>query len=308
MSRIFIRRTGAFVLMALAISVPAARAQGSGAIGGTVMDASGAVLPGATVSLSNAQGSVGGRQETVSDERGAYQFLRLVSATYIVKAEMQGFRPAEQRNIIVNADVTARADLKLEIGALSEGVVVSGEAPLLDTTSALKQTVMTQEVLQSLPNRNDVWAIARVIPGVVLSKIDVGGSESFLQSSATVHGSSGENAYYIGGMDVDSVDGTGSQATMYLDPGAYAETNFQIGGGSAETSKGGLIFNMVPRTGTNSVHLLSTHRPYPRSFRLVAMAASSFTASACWSRSVAARRSNFCPNGSPPSSTASAPT
>ncbi|HEV3216128.1 MAG TPA: TonB-dependent receptor [Vicinamibacterales bacterium] len=247
-------RTSVLVLLMFAGTALPTCAQGTGAIGGTVTDASGAVLPGANVSLSNEQGSVGGRQEAVTDERGTYQFLRLVSGTYIVKANMQGFRPAEQRGIIVNSDVTARADLRLELGALSEGVVVSGEAPLLDTTSVLKQTVMTQEVLQTLPNRNDVWAIARVIPGVVLSKIDVGGSESFLQSSATVHGSSGENAYYIDGMDVDSVDGTGSQATMYLDPGAYAETNFQIGGGSAETSKGGLIFNMVPRTGTNQWH------------------------------------------------------
>jgi hypothetical protein len=254
MSRISLVRRSILVLLALELSALTASAQGTGAIGGTVTDASGGVLPGASVSLSNAQGSVGGRQETVSDERGTYQFLRLVSGTYIVKAELQGFRPAEQPNVIVNSDVTARVDLKLEIGAMSEGVAVTGEAPLLDTTSALKQTVMTQEVLQSLPNRNDVWAIARVIPGVVLSKIDVGGSESFLQSNATVHGSSGENAYYIDGMDVDSVDGTGSQATMYLDPGAYAETNFQLGTGTAETSKGGLIFNMVPRTGTNQWH------------------------------------------------------
>ena len=254
MTQTHVLRIGVLICALLAAATLPVSAQGTGAIGGTVTDASSAVLPGASVSLSSTQGGVGARQETVADERGAYQFLRLVSGTYIVKAELQGFRPAEQRNIIVNSDVTARVDLKLEIGAMSEGVVVSGEAPLLDTTSALKQTVMTQEVLQSLPNRNDVWAIARVIPGVVLSKIDVGGSESFLQSTATVHGSSGENAYYIDGMDVDSVDGTGSQATMYLDPGAYAETNFQIGGGSAETSKGGLIFNMVPRSGTNEIH------------------------------------------------------
>jgi hypothetical protein len=147
-----------------------AKAQGVGAVGGTVSDASGGVLPGATVSLSNVQGSVGGNQQSVTDERGTFQFLRLVPGTYVVKAELQGFRPAEQRGIVVNADVTARADLKLEIGSLQEGVVVSGTAPLLDTTSALKQTVLSRDVINSLPNRGDIWAVARVIPGVALTK------------------------------------------------------------------------------------------------------------------------------------------
>src|SRR3954451_11319131 len=61
-------------------------AQGVGGIGGTVMDETGAVLPGANVALSNAQGTVGGNQETVTDVRGAYQFLRLVPGTYTVRA------------------------------------------------------------------------------------------------------------------------------------------------------------------------------------------------------------------------------
>lgn len=169
-------------------------AQGVGAIGGTVTDSSGGVLPGVTVTLNNAQGTVGGRQVTTTDERGAYQFPRLVPGTYSVKGELQGFRPTEQRELIVNADITARADLKLEIGALSEGVTVSGEAPLLDTSNALKQTTLSREVLNAMPNRFDVWSVAKVIPSVALSKVDVGGSEAFLQSSVTVHGSSNEGA------------------------------------------------------------------------------------------------------------------
>ena len=144
-------------------------------------------MPGATVSLSNVQGSVGGNQQSVTDERGNYQFLRLVPGTYVVKAELAGFRPLEQRNIVVNADVTARADFKLEIGALEEGLIVSGQAPLLDTASALKQTVLSKELLNSLPNRGDIWSVARVIPSVVVSKVDVGGSEAFVQSNVTLH-------------------------------------------------------------------------------------------------------------------------
>src|SRR2546425_1949664 len=243
-----------FTLSILVASVLPAMAQGVGAIGGTVTDSSGAVLPGAIVTLTSSQGTVGGNQETVSDTRGAYQFLRLVPGTYTVKAAIQGFRTVEQRNIVVSADATARADLQLPIGQLEESVLVSGESPLLDTTSALKQTVLSQEVLQNLPNRIDVWSITRVIPSVVANKVDVGGSESFQQSGITVHGTNNENGYYIDGMNVSSTQSSGSIATFYLDPYAFEEANFRSGNGPAEASTGGLVFNMISRTGTNRLH------------------------------------------------------
>src|SRR5436190_19067390 len=248
-------RKAIVALSVWACSVLPAGAQGVGAISGTVTDTSDAIMPGVAITLSSTQGTIGANQETTTDERGAYQFLRLVPGSYIVKAELQGFRRAEQRVIVVNADVTARADLKLEIGTLAEGVTVSGEAPLLDTTTALRQTVLSRDVLNSMPNRFDVWSVAKVIPSVTLSKVDVGGSEAFLQSSVTVHGSSNEGGYFIDGMDVRQLDGTGTGATMYLDPYAFQETNFQVGGaGTALSNRGGLLFNMITRTGTNQLH------------------------------------------------------
>jgi hypothetical protein len=213
------------VVVLISFARPAA-GQGVGAIAGTVTDSSGAVLPGAAITVSSAQGTLGSNQEALTDARGAYQFPRLVPGTYVVRAQLQGFRTVEQRNIIVTADQTARADLTLPIGQLEEGIVVSGEAPLLDTTSALRQTSLSQDILEALPNRIDVWSITRVIPSVVVSKVDVGGSESFQQSGITVHGTSGEGGYYLDGMDVSHMDGAGAGATFYIDPYAYAENNF----------------------------------------------------------------------------------
>ncbi len=243
-----------FVLLVWVCLVSPAMAQGVGAIGGTVTDASGAVLPGATVTLSSPQGTAGSNQETASNERGAYQFLRLVPGTYIVRAQLQGFRTVEQQNIVVNADATARADLMLPIGQLEDAIVVTGAAPLLDTTSALKQTVLNQEVLQSLPNRMDVWVITRVIPSVVTSSVDVGGSTLAGQAGITVHGTSNENGYYIDGMNVSTTQSSGNVAALFLDPYAFEEANFRLGNAPAEASTGGLVFNMIPRTGTNQMH------------------------------------------------------
>lgn len=244
------------MLAALIVAVAAgsnAEAQGLGAIAGIVDDVSGAVLPGVTVSLTSVAGSIGGNQQTVTDSRGAYQFPRLVPGAYAVKAELPGFKTTVQENVAVSADVTARVDIRLELGQVSENIVVSGEAPLLDTSSALNQTVLSRDLLNTLPVRSDVWAIARVIPSVIVNKLDVGGSESFLQSTTTVHGSSNENAYMVDGMEMSSTIGVGL-AMLYLDPFAFQETNYQTGNGSAERSKGGVIFNMVTKSGTNALH------------------------------------------------------
>ena len=250
----FNERIIALTLCAFVVSVRPTAAQGVGAINGTVVDGSGGALPGVAVALSSAEGTVGGSREAVTDDRGTYQFLRLVPGTYAVKAELQGFRRAAQDKIVVNADVTVRADLKLEVGSMEESITVSGQSPLLDTTSALNQTVLSRTELDALPNRINVWSIARVIASVTLNKVDVGGSESYLNSTATVHGTSSENKYMIDGMDVSATDGNGTIAAFYLDPFTYQEANYQIGAGSAETQNGGLTFSMISRTGTNQFH------------------------------------------------------
>src|SRR5947208_6947983 len=166
-----------------------ARAQGVGAIGGTVRDESGAVMPGVTVTLSS-RGVIGGEQSTVSDGTGAYQFTRLVPGTYSVKAELQGFRTVIQEDIRVSADNTSRADLKLAVGDLAETITVAGATPLLDTTSALNQTVMSREVLDSLPTARDIFSIARLAPALTVGKLYVGGKDSLMTSnSVLIHGS-----------------------------------------------------------------------------------------------------------------------
>src|SRR5437879_2980788 len=116
-------------LLWIGVALPAL-AQGVGAIGGTITDESNAILPGVTVTLVS-QGVIGGNQTTVTDGQGAYQFSRLVPGRYAVKAELSGFRTSIQENIVVDADKTSRADVKLPVGAIEEAMTVTGQAPLL---------------------------------------------------------------------------------------------------------------------------------------------------------------------------------
>jgi hypothetical protein len=237
------------LVMWLGLSLTAL-AQGVGGISGTVTDASGAVLPGVTLTLLS-PGVIGSGQTTVSDGQGAYEFTRLVPGSYSVTAELQGFQKTVQERIEVNAARTARADLKLVIGSVTESVTVNGLTPLLDTTSALKQTELTRDILDSVPTGHDVLSITRLAPAVINSTYDVGGRGQPDGSNVLVHGSiPREQGYLIDGLDFTSPQE--SSANLFFDTFVAQEVNVQAGQTSAEQTKGGVLMNMVTKTGTNT--------------------------------------------------------
>jgi hypothetical protein len=243
---------GLTVLFGTALSLPA-MAQGVGAIGGTVLDGTGGVLPGATLTLSN-PGAIGDNLSTVTDAQGKYQFPRVVPGTYSVKGELSGFQTVVQANIVVNADRTSRADLTMSVGNMAETITVAGEAPLLDTTSAAKQAVLSRQVLDQLPTGADIWSIARLTPGINLSKIDVGGTQMIAQSTAFSHGSTQqENEVMMDGMSLSHYSsGTGGSVNYYLDSFQAQEMNYVTGSTSAERAAGGVIINVITKTGANT--------------------------------------------------------
>lgn len=240
------------LLLGCAMAPATAAAQlTTGTISGTVQDSSGGVLPGVTVVLVR-PGVIGANQTALTNERGLYQFTRLVPGTYGVRAELAGFTPAVRENIIINADTTVRADLTMVVGGLSDEITVSAETPLLDTTSTLTQTVLDRQVLDKIPSGNDLWSIGRSVPGVTMTTYDVGGSNSYQASFPTSHGSvAAENKYLIDGMDVSSANFVGAGILTYYDTMMFEEVNYQVGGASAENSQGGVVMNMVTKTGTN---------------------------------------------------------
>ena len=159
----------------------------------------------------------------------------------------------------MNADVTTRVDLVLQLRDVAETVTVSGASPMVDTTAVLKQTVLETETLGRLPTGRDLWTAVRTVPGAVVASIggggyDVGGTGSLLQSVATVHGSQQiENRYYVDGQDVTAINSPGL-ANSYFDTSMFQEVNVQTGNAPAESQMGGVVYNMVTKTGTNVVH------------------------------------------------------
>jgi hypothetical protein len=240
------------LLGVILLAAPAARAQvQTGSITGVVSDPSGAVLPGATVTLTGEK-LIGGAQVQVTDATGTYRFDRLPPGAYVVKFELQGFKSIERSDIRVSASFTATVNAKLEVGSLNETITVTGESPTVDTKSNLQQTVMNQEILEGVPSGRDPWSVAKIIPGVQVSTYDVGGTQSYQQSSLSSHGSSTDDvSYNIDGATVNWPGGGGGATMLYYDQGMFEEVNYMTSAIPAEVMAGGVSINMVTKDAGN---------------------------------------------------------
>ena len=126
-------------------TAPTTSAQGlTGQISGTVVDSGGGVLPGVTVTITNAGTAT--TRDTVTGSDGAFLFPDLLAGTYDVKAELRGFKTYEQKGIVLSATerVALRA-IALEVGALEETVLVTGESPLVQTATGARSAVIDRQ-------------------------------------------------------------------------------------------------------------------------------------------------------------------
>jgi hypothetical protein len=138
------------VVITCAMAIPDAAAQAVyGSISGVVKDASGAIVPGATITVTSLERKT--VDTTVSNESGFYLKDRLLPGTYEVKAEIAGFKTALLPRIIVNVDTQTPVDFTLELGAISEQVEVTGGSPLLKTDRADVSSNFDSKQLTDLP-------------------------------------------------------------------------------------------------------------------------------------------------------------
>ena len=111
---------------------------------------------------------------------------------------------------------------------------------------------MNQAVLEGIPSGRDPWSVAKVIPGVQVSTYDVGGTQSFQQSSLSAHGSSTNDvSYNIDGASVNWPGGGGGATMIYYDQGMFEEVNYMTSAIPAEVMTGGVSINMVTKDAGN---------------------------------------------------------
>ena len=242
-----------FVLLIAALCLGVASAGGaqiaSGNIYGTVSDAQGGVLPGATVSV--VAKSIGGApRTTVTDTGGQFRFLNLDTATYTVTVELPGFTK-QTRDVIVNTGVNVQIPFTLAVGGLAETVVVTGASPVVDVKKTGTSVTLTTAELEGTPQSKDPWAALKTVPGVIVDRVNVGGNESGQQSGFVGKGTPiADTMWNLDGVVITDVN-SGGASSSYYDFNAFEEVNISTGGNDLRQQTGGIGINFVTRRGTN---------------------------------------------------------
>src|SRR6058998_413356 len=139
----------AAVLFVICFAVETIHAQVTASVSGRVEDSTGAAVPGANVTVTSAE--TGAARTLRSDETGSYRVLSLAVGRYEVKAEAAGFKSALQTGINLNVGEAAVVNLRLEVGAIQDEVTVTGEAPLVNTTTASVSGLVGEREVKDLP-------------------------------------------------------------------------------------------------------------------------------------------------------------
>jgi hypothetical protein len=222
-------------------------AQTTGSIVGRVVDESGGVLPGVSV---EARGpALQGARVAATDSSGTYRLTLLPPGLYEARFTLPGFASEAKQAVPVSLGKDTTLDAVMRPAA-QETIVVSGEAPVVDTTSTALGENFAQRAIQTLPTGRNYSSITQVTPGVS-SDADPRNTN---QDTITVYGSSGaENAFYIDGVNTSGVE-YGFQGKS-LNYEFVQEVDVKTGGYEAEygRSTGGII-NVITKSGGNEFH------------------------------------------------------
>ena len=151
---------GLCVIGALLLLPAEAAAQAAvGALVGNVKDESGSAVPGATITATEVRTNI--IRTAVSNETGNYSFTNLAPGVYRVGGELVGFRKFAREDVDVNVNTTIRVDITLSVGALEESVLVTGEAPMLQTDRTDTGRIIESTQIRSCPSRSTGTSRAR---------------------------------------------------------------------------------------------------------------------------------------------------
>jgi outer membrane receptor protein involved in Fe transport len=232
-------------LLALHVGSAAADAQAvTGSIFGTVVDASGSRLPGATVTLRSEQ-LITGEIVRVTSPEGTYRFPTLPPGTYQVAFELQGFRSLRREGVVLLAGQSLGVDAQLPLADIAESITVTGESPLVDVRSSALVNTADSATLENIPIQREFTQILNIMPGVTDGRYD-------FSPVNNVHGSTlRQNVYSLDGVNTD--DPITNATVTLLPPDAFQEVQVTTAGISAEfgDASGG-VFNYITKSGGNT--------------------------------------------------------
>lgn len=249
------------VLFGLVFWAPLALAQApTAAISGTVTDSTGAVLPGAKVEILNEETGISRTAQT--NAAGYYLVPLLGVGRYQVTATLEGFQGQVRSGIVLTVGREAVVNLQLAVGAVSATIEVSGEAPLVESTTSSVGGLVGEQAIRDLPLNSRSWDQLSLLEPGIAAYAGGGGGGGAIYGSGTQFSSAGSrsfsNVYVLDGTDIR---GSGGAAN----PGGGVGTNLGVevirefkiitsmysaeyGGGS------GAVVSAVTKSGTNQYH------------------------------------------------------
>jgi hypothetical protein len=217
---------------------------------GVVKDASGGVLPGVTVEAAS-EALIEKVKTVTTDGQGLYRIIDLRPGTYVVTFTLAGFQTVRREGVVLTAEFTATVNTDLKVGELAETITVTGEAPLVDTTTAVHTQVLDRESIDVLPSGRMIQSIGQLVPGVNLNLPDVGGARAMQQTYMSTHGmTAANNTVMVDGMTINGLQLDGA-VQAYTNEAMSQEMSYQTSGINADTSAGGVRLNLIPREGGN---------------------------------------------------------
>jgi len=239
------------LLLAVSLVVSSTAVLAQAAITGVVLDSSGAAVAGVVIEVTSPE-LIEKLRTTISDGNGRYRLENLRPGTYSVRFAHAGLSEIERDGIELTGSFTATVDATLEIGPLSDTITVTTETSPLDVHGAKRELTLSDEIVRAIPTARSYNALVVLIPGVLTTSNDtVTGTAT---TAFPIHGGrTTEGRLLLDGLNVGSPPGGNSATSYSFDVGQAQEVTLTTSGALGESETAGLVMNIVPKAGGNSL-------------------------------------------------------
>ena len=217
----------------------------TGSIVGTVQDATGAVLPGVTITISG--NALMGARTTGTNAEGRYRIPGLPPGEFSLSFALDGYRTQEHKGIRLDLGFTATIVVELAVATLQESVTVRTHARVLDRHSTAITGTFDSRRLADLPSSRSMFALLSLSPAVEVARIEVGGSSGAAGAPYAAYGTRGFNRPMVEGISVTGIFATG----FTLDYGSFEEVSVLTAAHGADWPTPGVHMQFISKSGGN---------------------------------------------------------
>lgn len=252
MSRRILASLFSIAVLVSQASVPLHGQTTAGRVYGTVVDTTGAVIPGAVVTVTDTHTKL--TDQTTTNESGEYIFPTLKPSSYVVSVSVSGFKTETEKGIVLSADDNVHVNLSLQPGATAESVTVDAATTLVDTRDAQLGTTVDERRIEDLPlNTRNAYNLVTIVPGITNYSSDTTtGSRAGTSFSTNGLPTATASFYLDGSQDIAIYQDGGNPIP---NPDSLEEFRILTSNFDAEFGRApGAAVNIITKSGTNTFH------------------------------------------------------